>query len=58
MEKPFPCRVSTCPQSFATEDHLAVHQKTHEIMRLNLDGHPKEFIGQGDHRCNYFPDSS
>lgn len=36
-EKPFPCKVPTCPQSFATEDHLAVHRKTHEMM-LNIPG--------------------
>lgn len=36
-EKPFPCKIPSCPQSFTTEDHLAVHLKTHEMM-LNLPG--------------------
>lgn len=44
-DKPFPCNVPQCPQSFATEDHLAVHQKKHEMLLLNL-GDSKTYIGK------------
>ncbi|XP_055541080.1 cyclic AMP-dependent transcription factor ATF-2 [Wyeomyia smithii] len=35
-EKPFPCKIGGCKFSFATEDHLLVHRKKHDML-LNLD---------------------
>ncbi|XP_058825621.1 cyclic AMP-dependent transcription factor ATF-2 [Topomyia yanbarensis] len=35
-EKPFPCKIDGCELSFATEDHLIVHRKKHDML-LNLE---------------------
>ena len=44
-EKPFPCKVDGCCQSFSTEDHLNVHTKKH-LLNLEISGKNAHFIDQ------------
>ncbi|XP_058452248.1 cyclic AMP-dependent transcription factor ATF-7 [Malaya genurostris] len=46
-EKPFPCKIDGCKLSFATEDHLIVHLKNHDLLlKLEIPNKPNLFTDQ------------